>query len=115
MAEKSTGLAALLLIGIVIAAVLGLGLLKLSAPRDITIPCFICWACFASFYKTVREPTSDQIRTAVKTGVLSLIVLDATLLCWFRRLALWIASLEPAADFNGSGTNVRCNLPPNRS
>jgi len=37
MAEKSTGLAALLLIGIVIAAVLGLGLLKLSAPRDITI------------------------------------------------------------------------------
>jgi len=23
-------------------------------------------------------------------------------------LALWIASLEPAADFNGSGTNVRC-------
>jgi len=38
--------------------------------------------------------------------VLSLIVLDATLAAGFA-VALWIASLEPAADFNGSGTNVR--------
>lgn len=96
--KRSTGLAALLLIAIVIAAVLGLGLLK-NYHILATLPFVALFAgrVLLPFIKAVREPNPDQIRTAVKAGVLSLIVLDATLAAGFAGwpYGLLVLSLLP--------------------
>jgi len=82
--KKRTGLVALLLIGAVLGAMLGLGLLQNYA----ILPALPFVALFAgrvlpAFVQAVREPSPEQIRSAVKAGVLSLIVLDATIAAGF--------------------------------
>lgn len=96
--KGSTGIIALLLIGIVIAGLLGLGLLEdyqlLAALPFVAV---FAIAVLLPFIKAVREPTPTQIRTAVKAGVLSLIILDATVAAGFASLSygLLILSLLP--------------------
>ncbi len=96
--KGSTGIIALLLIGIVIAGLLGLALLNdyelLAALPFIAL---FAIAVLLPFVKAVREPTPTQIRTAVKAGVLSLIVLDATVAAGFASLpyGLLVLSLLP--------------------
>jgi len=86
------------LIAIVIAAVLGLGLLK-NYHIFATLPFVALFAgrVLLPFIKAIREPNPDQIRTAVKAGVLSLIVLDATLAAGFAGwpYGLLVLSLLP--------------------
>lgn len=90
-ARGSNGVIALLLIGIVIAGLLGLGLLKnYQVLAVIPFVALFTIRVLLPFIKAVRDPTPDQIRTAVKAGVLSLIVLDATLAAGF---AGWLYGL----------------------
>lgn len=96
--KRSIGVVALLLIGAVIGAMLALGLLKdyevLAALPFIAL---FAWRVLPPFVKAVREPSPDQIRAAVKAGVLSLIVLDATVAAGFAGLpyGLLVLSLLP--------------------
>jgi len=96
--KGNTGIIALLLIGIVIAGLVGLGLLKdyevLAALPFLTL---FAGRVLLPLIKAVREPTPNQIRVAVKAGVLSLIVLDATVAAGFSSLfyGLLVLSLLP--------------------
>lgn len=85
--KKITGILALVLIAIVLTAVLALGLLE-----DYTVMAALPFAVLLAirvvpnFIQAAREPVPDKIRTAVKVGVLSLIVLDATIASGFAGL-----------------------------
>lgn len=96
--KTSTGVIALLLIGIVIGGLLGLGLLK-DYQILAALPFVVLFAgrVVLPFVKAISEPTPEQIRTAVKAGVLSLIVLDATLAAGFASwpYGLLVLSLLP--------------------
>ncbi|MBW4689098.1 MAG: UbiA-like protein EboC [Komarekiella atlantica HA4396-MV6] len=85
--KKITGVLALLLIAIVLTAVLALGLLENYAVLA-ALPFAILLAIrvVPNFIQAAREPVPDKIRTAVKVGVLSLIVLDATVASGFAGL-----------------------------
>lgn len=96
--KGNTGVAALLLVGAVIGGMIALGLLQ----NYETLAALPFVALFAGrvlppFVKAVREPTPEQIRTAVKVGVLSLILLDATVAAGFAGLpyGLLVLSLLP--------------------
>lgn len=86
--KRTTGIVALLLIITVIAGLLGLGILKnyqvLAALPFITL---FAIRVLLPFFNAYREPSPEQIRIAVKAGVLSLIVLDATVAAGFAGLA----------------------------
>lgn len=98
VSNSTTRVIALSLIVIVIFGLLGLGLLNnyevLSA-----LPFIVLFATrvLLPFIKAVRQPTPEQIRIAVKAGVLSLIVLDATLAAGFASwtYGLLVLSLLP--------------------
>lgn len=85
--KNTAGIIPLLLIGIVIAGLLGLGLLNnyqlLAASPFVAL---FTGRVLLPFVKAVREPTPELIRAAVKAGVLSLIVLDATIAAGFASL-----------------------------
>lgn len=86
-AKRINGIIALLLIVTVIAALLGLGLLKdYQLLASLPFICLFAFRVLLPFIKAVREPYPDQIRMAVKAGVLSLIVLDATVSAGFAGL-----------------------------
>nr|CAA9290688.1 Aromatic prenyltransferase 1, UbiA family [uncultured Armatimonadetes bacterium] len=77
---RRTGLLALILLGLVLIA---LPLLALT-PGFLLLPlapflAFFAWRVVPPFWRAYREPSPDRLRTAVKAGVLSLIVLDAAL------------------------------------
>ena len=96
--KASTGVAALLLVGAVIGAMLTLGLLQdyqvLAALPFIAL---FAGRVLPPFVKAVSEPSPEQIRGAVKAGVLSLIVLDATVAAGFAGwpYGLLVLSLLP--------------------
>lgn len=97
-AKRITGVIALLLIVTVIAALLGLGLLKdYQLLASLPFICLFAFRVLLPFVKAVREPSPEQIRMAVKAGVLSLIVLDATVSAGFAGLlyGLLVLSLLP--------------------
>jgi len=96
--KGNTGIIALLLIGIVIAGLVGLGLLKdYEVLAALPFLALFAGRVLLPFIKAVREPTPNQIRMAVKAGVLSLIVLDATVAAGFSSLfyGLLVLSLLP--------------------
>lgn len=96
--KGNTGIIALLLIGIVIAGLVGLGLLKdYEVLAALPFLALFAGRVLLPFIKAVREPTPDQIRMAVKAGVLSLIVLDATVAAGFLSFfyGLLVLSLLP--------------------
>ena len=96
--KTSTGVLSLLLIGAVIGGILALGLLE-KYQIIVALPFVILFAgrVVPPFLKAVREPSSEQIRMAVKAGVLSLIVLDATVAAGFANwpYGLLVLSLLP--------------------
>ncbi|MEH1765283.1 MAG: UbiA-like protein EboC [Nostoc sp.] len=85
--KKITGVLALLLIAIVLTAVLALGLLEeYTAIAALPFAVFLAIRILPNFIKAAREPIAENIRNAVKIGVLSLIVLDATVASGFAGL-----------------------------
>ncbi|MEJ6483916.1 UbiA-like protein EboC [Nostoc punctiforme UO1] len=96
--KKITGVLALLLIAIVLTAVLALGLLgDYTAIAALPFAIFLAIRILPNFIKAAREPIAGNIRNAVKIGVLSLIVLDATVASGFAGLyyGLLVLSLLP--------------------
>ncbi|MEH2245492.1 UbiA-like protein EboC [Nostoc sp.] len=85
--KKITGVLALLLIAIVLTAILALGLLgEYTAIAALPFAALLAIRVVPNFIKAAREPIAENIRTAVKGGVLSLIVLDATVASGFAGL-----------------------------
>jgi 4-hydroxybenzoate polyprenyltransferase len=85
--KKITGVLALVLIAIVLTAVLALGLLEeYTAIAALPFAVLLAIRVLPNFIKAAREPIADNIRNAVKIGVLSLIVLDATVASGFAGL-----------------------------
>ena len=89
--KKTTGIMAIAFIGIVIGSILGLGLLR-EYSLLITLPFLTLFIALVlpPFVKAALTPSPELIQTAVKAGVLSLIVLDATIAAGF---ANWIYGL----------------------
>jgi 4-hydroxybenzoate polyprenyltransferase len=85
--KKITGILALVLIAIVLTAVLALGLLEdYTAIAALPFAILLAIRVVPNFIQAAREPVPDKIRTAVKVGVLSLIILDATVASGFAGL-----------------------------
>ncbi|MBE9216753.1 UbiA-like protein EboC [Plectonema cf. radiosum LEGE 06105] len=96
--KRSTGIVALVLMGAVIIGLLGLGWLNKSYfIAVVPFVILLSWRVLLPFIKAVSQPSAENIRTAVRSGVLSLIVLDATLSCSFTGLnyGLIVLSLLP--------------------
>ena len=89
--RKTTGIVAIALIGLVIGDIVGLGLLP-EYTLLVTLPFLTLFAALVlpPFVKAAITPSPELIQTAVKAGVLSLIVLDATIAAGF---ANWIYGL----------------------
>ena len=89
--QKITGIVAIALIGLVIGNIIGLGLLP-EYSLLITLPFLTLFIALVlpPFVKAAINPRPELIQTAVKAGVLSLIVLDATIAAGF---ANWIYGL----------------------
>ena len=89
--RKITGIVAIALIGLVVGNIIGLGLLP-EYTLLITLPFLTLFAALVlpPFVKAAVTPSPELIQTAVKAGVLSLIVLDATIAAGF---ANWIYGL----------------------
>ncbi len=89
--KSSTGKLALLLLAIALGGVLGLGLLPnyfiLAALPFLAL---LAWQVFPPFIAATYNPSADIIRKAVKAGVLSLIILDASMAAGF---AGWLYGL----------------------
>jgi 4-hydroxybenzoate polyprenyltransferase len=97
-AKLSTAVVALLLISTVIGGLLGLGLLQnYQVLAALAFLILFAIRVLLPFIKAVREPSPEQIRIAVKAGILSLIVLDATVAAGFAGLpyGLIVLSLLP--------------------
>ncbi|MDZ8183536.1 MAG: UbiA-like protein EboC [Nostoc sp. ChiSLP02] len=92
--KKITGVLALVLIAIVLTAVLALGILpEYTAIAAFPFAVFLAIRVLPNFVKAAREPLAENIRSAVKIGVLSLIVLDATVASGFAGLYYGLAVL----------------------
>ena len=89
--KKTTGIMAIVLIAVVISSILGLGLLS-EYSLLITLPFLALFTALVlpPFIKAATNPSPELIQMAVKAGVLSLIVLDATIAAGF---ANWIYGL----------------------
>lgn len=92
--SKTSGIAALGLIAMVILGLTGLALfpgyqILTASPFLILFGAIV----LPPFFKAARTPNADFIKTAVKRGVLSLIILNSTIAAGFAGLILGIAVL----------------------
>ncbi|OUL34294.1 polyprenyltransferase [Nostoc sp. T09] len=94
--KKITGIVAVLLIAIVLTAVVALGFfVEYSAyPKGVVediaalpFAALLAVRILPNFIQAAREPVPEKIRNAVKVGVLSLIILDATVAADFAGLS----------------------------
>ena len=96
--NHSNGVVALVMLASVIAGLLGLGLLNHDRLLAV-LPFIVLLAArvLLPFIKATREPIPTNIQIAVRAGVLSLIVLDATVAASFAGLpyGLLVLSLLP--------------------
>lgn len=96
--KQVTGVVALVLMGAVVSSVLALAALP-SYQMFAALPfaALLAGRIFPPFVNAMREPMPGQIRTAVKVGVLSLIVLDAAVAAGFAGLpyGLFVLMLLP--------------------
>ncbi len=82
--KRSTGIVAVLLVAVVISAVLTLGfILDYQVLAALPFVVLLAARVLPPFIKGALEPSPELIRNAVKAGVLSLIVLDATVAAGF--------------------------------
>lgn len=85
--NNSTGMTALVMIAGVISGVLTLGLLpEYQTLAALPFVALFAWRVIPAFVQAWREATPENIRTAVKAGVLSLIILDAAIAAGFAGL-----------------------------
>ena len=93
--QQRTGVLALGLIGSVIGIVLGLSLLPYYQLWSV-LPFTALFAALTvpAFIAAARTPTPECIRTAVRAGILSLIVLDAALAGGFAGIPYGLAVLS---------------------
>jgi len=98
--KRSTGIFALILMGVVITGILTLGWVN----KSYFVPVLLFVILLSSrvllpFIRAVRQPSAENIRMAVRSGILSLIVLDATVSCSFAGLTygLLMLSLLPTS------------------
>ena len=89
--NKTTGIMAIAQVSIVIGSILGLGLLP-EYSLLVTLPFLALFTALVlpPFIKAALTPSPELIQMAVKAGVLSLIVLDATIATGFSN---WIYGL----------------------
>ncbi|NEQ65983.1 MAG: UbiA-like protein EboC [Symploca sp. SIO2D2] len=86
--KSSTGILSLLLMGAVLMGILALGLLTdYQLLAALPFAAFLAARVLPPFVKAAREPSPELIRSAVKAGVLSLIVLDAAVAGGFAGLS----------------------------
>lgn len=85
--KKITGVLAILLIALVLTAVLALGFLQdYTVIAALPFAILLAIRVLPNFIQAAREPIPEKIRNAVKVGVLSLIILDATIAAGFAGL-----------------------------
>ena len=100
--RKITGIVAIALIGLVIGNIVGLGLLP-EYTLLVTLPFLTLFTALVlpPFVKAAITPSPELIQTAVKAGVLSLIVLDATIAAGFANwiYGLLLLALLPVSRF----------------
>jgi 4-hydroxybenzoate polyprenyltransferase len=96
--KKGTGVLALLLVTAVMSGVLALGFLSdYQLLAALPFLALLAGRIFPPFVNAVRSPHPEPIRAAVKAGVLSLIVLDASMAAGFASwtYGLLVLSLLP--------------------
>ncbi len=102
--KKTTGIIAIALVSIVITSILGLGMLS-EYSLLITLPFLALFTALVlpPFIKAAVNPTPELIQLAVKAGILSLIVLDATISAGFSNwtYGLSVLALLPLSRFLG--------------
>ncbi len=100
--RKITGIVAIALIGLVIGNIVGLGLLP-EYTLLVTLPFLALFSALVlpPFVRAAITPSPELIQTAVKAGVLSLIVLDATIAAGFANwiYGLLLLALLPVSRF----------------
>ena len=87
--SRATGLVAILLVGLVVTALLLLGI-RLDYRIWYALPfvALLTVLVLPTYVRAAAHPVPDKLRLAVKTGVLSLVVMDAALAAGF---AGWVA------------------------
>lgn len=102
--KKTTGIIAIALVSIVIASILSLGILS-EYSLLITLPFLTLFTALVlpPFIKAAVNPNPELIQLAVKAGILSLIVLDATISAGFSNwiYGLSVLALLPLSRFLG--------------
>jgi 4-hydroxybenzoate polyprenyltransferase len=76
---RGAGVFSLLSLGLVIAALLWLSLSHPGAFAGILLTLLLAWRVLPPFWRAYREMSAHRIRDAVKTGVISLVILDAVI------------------------------------
>jgi 4-hydroxybenzoate polyprenyltransferase len=91
---SSTGLLALALLVGILLGFLALGFTSaFSVLAALPFGAFLTWRVLPAFWRAYREPQPGVIRVAVKAGVLSLIVFDATIAAGYAGVYFGIAVL----------------------
>jgi 4-hydroxybenzoate polyprenyltransferase len=96
--KKGNAIAASILISIVFASFFGLSLLKdYNLLTALPFAIFLAIRVLLPMIVAIRQPNPEKIRTAVRAGILSVIVLNATLAAGFAGLlcGLLVLSLLP--------------------
>lgn len=89
--SRSTGVLAILLVGMVVTALLLLGIrLDYRVWHALPFAALLSLLVFPTYARAAAHPVPDKLRLAVKVGVLSLVVMDAALAAGF---AGWPAGL----------------------
>ena len=100
--KKITGIVAIALIGLVIGNIVGLGWLP-EYTLLVTLPFLTLFTAsvLPPFVKAAITPNPELIQTAVQAGVLSLIILDATIAAGFSNwiYGLLLLALLPVSRF----------------
>jgi 4-hydroxybenzoate polyprenyltransferase len=102
--NKTTGIVAITFFSVVIGSIFSLGVLP-EYTLSITLPFLALFIVLVlpAFIKAAVKPSPELIQTAVKAGVLSLIVLDATIAAGFANwlYGLSVLALLPLSRFLG--------------
>ena len=102
--NKTTGIVAIAFMSVVVGSILGLGVLP-EYTFSITLPFLALFIVLVlpALIKAAIQPSPELIQTAVKAGVLSLIVLDATIAAGFANwlYGLLVLALLPLSRFLG--------------
>ncbi len=93
--SSGTGLLALGLLGTILLGLLALGFTSaFSVLAALPFGVLFAWRVLPAFWRAYREPNPSVIRVAVKAGVLSLIVFDATIAAGYAGVVFGLAVLS---------------------